>query len=114
MGGNSVFEQSLNAQPFFVSGTWDRVDGSGNANGISAFLSKGATTDERKQAENLIAFAAGARAYYSGILGPAPDVPLRLVAVTRGAGFDDGGLDVQGDTRVEQVGIDLRVGVFVR
>ena len=26
-GGNSVFEQTLNGQPFFVAGAWDRVDG---------------------------------------------------------------------------------------
>src|SRR5437870_508567 len=49
--GNSVFEQPLNALPFFVAGTWDRVDGGGNAKGISALLSKGASADERKQAE---------------------------------------------------------------
>src|SRR5258708_38197610 len=33
--GNSVFEQPLNALPFFVAGTSDRVDGGGNAKGIS-------------------------------------------------------------------------------
>src|SRR5438552_10991628 len=30
-GGNSVFEQSLNGQPFFVAGVWDRLEGSGGA-----------------------------------------------------------------------------------
>jgi len=105
-GGNSVFEQSLNAQPFFVAGTWDRVDGNGNASGISAFLPKGATADERKQAENLIAFAADARVYYGGVLGPAPDVPLRLVTVKRGAGFDDGGTVLLGDGAFRRKKID--------
>src|SRR5215470_9647600 len=33
-GGNSAFEQTLNAQPFFVVGDWDRVDGGTNAAGI--------------------------------------------------------------------------------
>ncbi len=88
---NSVFEQSLNAQPFFVAGAWDRVDGSAKAIGVSAFLPKGAGADERKQAENLMALAAEARAFYIGLLGPAPTVPLRLVAVSRGGGFDDAG-----------------------
>ncbi|HMJ24807.1 MAG TPA: hypothetical protein VK475_03230, partial [Pyrinomonadaceae bacterium] len=32
----SVFEQTLNGQPFFVAGAWDRVEGSGNAKGITA------------------------------------------------------------------------------
>src|SRR5438132_1319853 len=53
--GNSVFEQSLNGQPFFVAGTWDRVEGNGNAKGVTALLPKGATPDEQKQAEMLIA-----------------------------------------------------------
>jgi Tetratricopeptide repeat len=90
-GGNSLFEQSLNGQPFFVAGTWDRVEGSGNAKGITAFLAQGANADERKQAEALIALANDARTFYADMFGPAPGVPLRLVAVTRGAGFDDAG-----------------------
>src|SRR6266705_1386396 len=90
-GGNSNFDQPLNALPFFVSGNWDRVDGSGNTTSITAFLAKGATADERKQAERLIALAANARSFYTGLFGPAPDIPGRLVEVTRGGGFDDGG-----------------------
>ena len=90
-GGNSSFDQALNALPFFVSGSWDRLDGNGNTAGISAFLAKGATAEERKQAETLIALAASARSFYAGLFGPAPDVPVRLVEVTRGGGFDDGG-----------------------
>src|SRR6266404_5394608 len=90
-GGNSLFEQSLNGQPFFVAGAWDRVEGSGNAKGINAFVPKGANADEQKQAEALIALANDARTFYVGMLGPAPAVPLRLVAVARGAGFDDAG-----------------------
>src|SRR6266849_2117279 len=85
--GDSVFEQTLHALPFFVLGSWDRVDGGGNAKGISAFLPKGAGADERKQAESLIAFVADARAFCAGWFGAAPDVPLRLVASKRGAGF---------------------------
>jgi tetratricopeptide (TPR) repeat protein len=90
-GGNSVFEQSLCGQPFFVAGNWDRVDGSANAKDISAFLPKGATADEQKQAAALIALANDARAFFAVMLGPAPAAPVRLVAVTRGAGFDDAG-----------------------
>jgi hypothetical protein len=89
--GNSVFEQALNGQPFFVAGAWDRVDGSGNAKGISAYLAKGANADEQKQAEALIGLANDARTFYAGMFGTAPAVPLRLIAVNRGAGFDDAG-----------------------
>src|SRR6267143_6187200 len=91
VGGNSVFEQTLNGQPFFVAGTWDRVEGSGNAKGVTALLPKGATAEEQKQAEALIALANDARTFYAGMFGTAPAVPLRLVAVNRGAGFDDAG-----------------------
>lgn len=89
--GNSSFEQTLNAQPFFVIGNWDRVDGQGNAKAISAYLPKGAGADERKQAEHLITFAADAVSFYTAMFGAAPDVPLRLIAAKRGAGFDDAG-----------------------
>jgi hypothetical protein len=87
----SVFEQTLNGQPFFVAGAWDRVEGSGNAKGITAFVAKGSGPDEQKQAEALIALANDARTFYTVMFGPAPTVPLRLVAVSRGAGFDDTG-----------------------
>lgn len=96
-GGDSVFVQSLNALPFFVTGDWERVDGSGNGKGISAFLTKGANGDDRKQAEALIGLAADARSFYAGLFGSTPEVPLRLVAVTRGAGFNDTGTILLGD-----------------
>jgi tetratricopeptide (TPR) repeat protein len=67
------------------------VEGSGDAKSISVLVGKGATTEERKQAEALVTFAAAARSYFSGSLGPVADVPIRLVAVRRGAGFNDGG-----------------------
>ncbi|MDT4898728.1 MAG: hypothetical protein QOH25_3805 [Acidobacteriota bacterium] len=86
-----AFDQTLNSQPFFLTGSWDVSDGSGDAKGVSAFFPKGAGEDARKQADELIALAASARAFYAGLLGAAPDVPIRLVAVKRGAGFNDGG-----------------------
>ena len=54
-------------------------------------LEKGAGAEERKRAEALIAFTAAARGFYTTAFGPPPDVPLRLVAVRRGAGSNDGG-----------------------
>lgn len=89
--GSSSFEQPLYGQPFFVQGDWDKLEGAADGKGVVVLLEKGASADERKRAEALIAFAAAARAFYAGTLGPAPDVPLRLVSVRRGAGFSDGG-----------------------
>jgi tetratricopeptide (TPR) repeat protein len=104
--GDSIFEQTLHALPFFVVGSWDRVDGSGSARGITAFLPKGAGADERKQAESLIAFTADARAFCAGLFGAAPEVPLRLVASPRGAGFDDAGTILLGEGAFQRKKID--------
>ena len=90
--GSTVYEQSLFEQPFFVQGDWDKVEGSGDARNIMAFVPRGATAEERKQAEAIINLAAGARTYYAGVFGPAPEVPIRLVTVRRGSGFSYGGV----------------------
>lgn len=87
----STFEQSLYAQPFFLTGSWDVVEGTGEARNTSAYLPKGAGADERKQAEAILALVAAARTFYAGLLGQAPDTPVRVVAVTRGGGTSDGG-----------------------
>ena len=85
------FDQTLHGQPFFVQGDWDRVEGAADGKGIAVLLEKGAGAEERKRAEALIAFTGAARAFFGAALGPAPDVPLRLVSVRRGAGFSDSG-----------------------
>jgi len=113
VGGNSAFEQTLNAQPFFVAGTWDRVDGGAAAKGISAYLLKGATADEQKQAAALIALANDARAFYASMFGATPDVPLRLISVTRGGGFDDGGTILLGEGSFRRKKIDAMTAISV-
>jgi tetratricopeptide (TPR) repeat protein len=111
--GDSVFEQTLHALPFFVVGSWDRLDGSGSGKGISAFLPKGASTDERKQAESLIALTADARAFCVGWFGAAPEVPLRLVASKRGAGFDDAGTILLSDAAFQRRKIDSSTALSI-
>lgn len=90
-GGSVSFEQTLHGQPFFVQGDWDRIEGAADGKGIVVLMEKGMGAEERKRAEALIAFAGAARAFYATAFGPAPDVPVRLVSVRRGAGFSDGG-----------------------
>ena len=89
--GAVTYEQSLNGEPFFLQGEWARNEGSGDAQGVAAFLPKGAAAAERKQSDVMISTAASARSFYAGLLGAAPDTPIRLVAVRRGAGFNDSG-----------------------
>jgi tetratricopeptide (TPR) repeat protein len=112
-GGNSVFEQSAYARPFFVSGNWDRVDGVANAKGITAYLPKGAGADERKQAEGLIGLAGDARSFYTSLFGAGPDVPVRLISVTRGAGFDDAGAILLGEGSFRRKSIDSSTAMTI-
>jgi len=85
------YEQTLNSQPFFLTGKWQTVDGSGDARGVSAWMPSSFGADERKEAEALVGLASAARSFYATLLGPAPDSPVRIVGVRRGAGFDSAG-----------------------
>lgn len=89
--GQTTYEQRLSGQPFFVQGDWERIEGAGESKSITALLPRGASAEEKKQAEAIISLTASARAFYAGLLGPAPDVPVRLVSVRRGAGFSEAG-----------------------
>jgi tetratricopeptide (TPR) repeat protein len=82
--GNS-FDQKLNSQPFFVAGNWDLI----NANGVSVFIPTG--TEDKSRVNELAQIALDAKTYTANLLGNAPDVPLRIVTVKRGAGFSSGG-----------------------
>lgn len=108
-----VYEQTLNAQPFFLTGTWDSITGAAESRGISALLPKGANADERKQAAALISLAANARSFYAGLLGAAPDVPVRLVAVTRGAGFNEAGTVLLNAAAFRRTKIDSTTALLI-
>ena len=89
--GTVVFANALNGQPFFLQADWDKVEGTAENKNIAAFLPRGAAAEDRKRAEALIALASSARAFFASLLGTAPETPIRLVSVRRGAGFDDSG-----------------------
>ena len=89
--GSTAYEQALFAQPFFVQGDWERIEGNGDEKNITALVPRGANPEEKKRAEAIISLTASARAYFANLLGPAPEVPIRLVTVRRGAGFNDSG-----------------------
>ena len=81
------YEDKLNGQPFFVAGNWDTV----NSGGIEVLMPKGSSADGQKRAAELATLFSDARKFVAGMLGTAPDEPLRIVAVHRGAGFSGGG-----------------------
>lgn len=82
-----TFNQKFGSQPFFLTGSWDRIE----ANGVSVYLPKGADAEEQKRANELAALASEAKTWMTNLLGTAPDAPLRIVAVERGAGFASSG-----------------------
>ncbi len=89
--GAVVYDNPLNGEPFFVQGDWEKLEGAAENKNIAAFLPRGSPVEDRKRAEAVISLAGNARAYYTSVLGAAPETPIRLVAIRRGAGFDDSG-----------------------
>lgn len=83
----TAFESKFGGQPFFLTGSWD----SKNLNGIDVFMPKGSDANAQKVASEFAGFAAEAKTYITSLLGAAPDIPIRLVAVRRAAGFTSGG-----------------------
>lgn len=113
VGGSTVYEQPLNGQPFFVQGDWEKLEGAAESKNIVAFLPRGASAEEKKQAEAIISLAGNARTYYANLLGPAPDVPIRLVSVRRGSGFSDGGTILLESGVFRRTKLDLAAALLV-
>ena len=84
---NNSFSQKLNGHPFFITGNWDFV----NAHSVAVYLPRGAGADEQKRANEIAALANEAKTFTANLLGNAPNIPLKIVSVRRGAGFSDGG-----------------------
>jgi tetratricopeptide (TPR) repeat protein len=83
----TTYEQKLNGQPFFITGSWDTVE----SKGVSVFLPKGVGEFEKQRANELANLAVEANTFAASLLGTAPSVPLKIVAVRRGSGFADAG-----------------------
>ncbi len=96
------FDQKLNSQPFFVAGNWDVA----NLNGVSVYMPKGTGAEGQKRAAELAALMSEAKTFVTGILGNAPDVPLRLVANRRSAGYSNGGTVIVDDALFRRPKID--------
>lgn len=101
------FEQKLNVQPFFVAGNWDKVD----ANGVSVFVPKG--LEDKTRANELAQLASEAKTFAASILGNAPDTPIKIVAVRRGAGFSDGGTIFVDESVFRRQKIDAQTAMTV-
>ncbi|MEO6335179.1 MAG: hypothetical protein ABIO91_09360 [Pyrinomonadaceae bacterium] len=82
-----AFDQKLASQPFFLAGSWE----TSNTAGVSVLLPKGSGPNGQRVASELATLTSEAKAFVANLLGPAPDVPLRIVAVRRSAGFTGSG-----------------------
>ncbi|HTH50736.1 MAG TPA: hypothetical protein VL501_02315, partial [Pyrinomonadaceae bacterium] len=96
------YDSRLNSQPFFVAGNWDVTD----QNGVSVYMPKGSAGEPQKRAAELAALFAEAQKFMSGVLGSAPQTPLRIVANRRGAGFADAGTVIVDDAVFRRSKID--------
>ncbi len=82
-----AFEQKLSIQPFFITGNWEKV----NVNGVEVLLPRDSSADDKKRAGEIASLMSEAKTFIAERLGNAPDTPLRVVVVNRGAGFSSGG-----------------------
>ncbi len=105
----SGFEQKLNGQPFFIAGNWDKTE----AGGVEVFMPKGAEAEAQKRTQELANLALEAKTFTANLLGTAPDVPLRIIAAKRGAGFSGGGTVFVDDSVFRRQKIDSQTAMTI-
>ena len=105
-----AFDQKLATQPYFVTGNWDPPV---TASGVSVFLPKGSGAPEQKVANELAGLASEAKAFVANLLGPGPDVSLRLVAVRRAGGFTGGGTILIDDSVFRRGRLDSQTAMTI-
>ena len=110
--GNAIagaFEQKLSSQPFFVSGNWDVSE----QNGVSVFMPKGTGAEGQKRAAELTTLMSEARAFVASVLGKAPEAPLKIVSLRRGAGFNSGGTMTVDDAVFRRSKVDSQTAMNI-
>lgn len=104
-----AFDSNASGQPFFVVGAWEVA----NVNGISIYAPKGADAERLNRAKEIGAVASEARGFIEAVLGPAPSIPLRVVAVRRGAGFSDSGTILFDEAGLRRPKIDSQTALSI-
>src|ERR1035437_4320198 len=83
----AIYDQTLNAQPFFLTDSWEASE----TFGVQVLRPKGMGPDGQARATELASVMSDAKSFMTSVLGKAPDVQMRIVAARRGAGFTSGG-----------------------
>jgi hypothetical protein len=104
-----AFEAKYHSQPFFITGNFERMD----ASGVSVYLLPGSDADAKKRAGELAAFANDARSHMTKYFGTAPDIPLRIVAARRGAGFSSCGTILVDDGVFRRAKLDSQAAMVI-
>lgn len=97
-----AFDQKLKTEPFFLTGAWDVM----TVSGITFYLPKDIGQQGKARAEELATYYNDAIKFASSYFGQVPTVPLRVVAVRRGAGFSGGGTVLVDEAFFRRPGID--------
>jgi Tfp pilus assembly protein PilF len=105
----NAFDQKLNVQPFFITGNWDTI----TTSNVSMLIPKGMSDDAQKRANELAVLANEAKTFTAGLLGAAADIPLRIIAVRRGAGFSGGGTIFVDDNVFRRQKIDSQTAMTI-
>ncbi len=104
-----AFEQKLLTQPFFITGSWEKV----SASGVDLFIPKESGAEEKKRAAELASLFSEAKTFVMNSMGNAPDAPLRIVTVKRGGGFSSGGTILIDDSVLRRAKIDSATAMTV-
>lgn len=107
--GEAFAEQSLNVQPFFVTGKWELVQSSG----VDVYAPSGATPSEKVRAAEIASYAAEAKTYFTKLLGDLPSGNVRIVAVRRGGGFAGGNTILIDQSAFRRQKLDSQTAVVV-
>ena len=104
-----VYEQKLNGQPFFIARSWEVA----NVAGVAVLYPKDSGPEAQARASELATIASNVRDFAANLLGPAPDVPLRIVASRRGAGFSEGGVMIVDEGVFRRAKLDSQTVVSI-
>ncbi|MCB1023628.1 MAG: tetratricopeptide repeat protein, partial [Acidobacteria bacterium] len=103
------YTQSLNAQPFFLAGVFETSD----INGVEVFMPSGTGPLGKERANELAGFFSEANAFVAKMSGSTKKVPLRIVAVNRGAGFSDSGTVLVDDSVFRRQKLDSQTAMLL-